>query len=109
MLCCKFDEDFFILVFDPFSSEKSVIPFIFIMMQCIKCFVLQFYKVFFPFIAISVFRTLLNQGASREWQKQLMDFMGDGEGNMNATAIIDYFRPLRVFLKQYINTEDIKV
>lgn len=64
---------------------------------------------FFPFISLSLFRTMLNQGASIEWHTQLKEFMGDGEGNMNATAILDYFSPLRDYLKNYTATNGIKV
>lgn len=52
---------------------------------------------------------MLNQGASKEWHTQLMEFMNDDEGNMNAKAIIDYFTPLSNFLNDYISTNGLKV
>lgn len=52
--------------------------------------------------------TMLNKGASQEWHTQLQEFMGDGEGNMNATAILHYFSPLREHLQAYIAENDLQ-
>lgn len=52
---------------------------------------------------------MLNKGASEEWHTQLKEFMGEGEGNMDANALLDYFTPLRTFLQNYITEHDIQV
>lgn len=52
---------------------------------------------------------MLNTGASVEWHTQLKTFMNSPEGNMDATAILDYFSPLQEFLADFIKENDIEV
>lgn len=52
--------------------------------------------------------TMLNTGASVEWHTQLKTFMNSPEGNMDATAILDYFSPLQEFLADFIKENDIE-
>lgn len=52
---------------------------------------------------------MLNKGASQEWHTQLKIFMGEGNGDMNATAILHYFSPLRDHLQAYITENNLKV
>ena len=42
---------------------------------------------------------MLAMGASRPWPEALAAISG-GEGEMDATAILDYFRPLQVWLEE---------
>ncbi|XP_063872288.1 angiotensin-converting enzyme-like [Scylla paramamosain] len=54
-------------------------------------------------------KKLLNMGASVEWHEQLKNFMGSSDGSMNSTAILQYFSPLRHYLKEYIKNNKIDV
>ncbi|KAL7642767.1 UNVERIFIED_CONTAM: hypothetical protein RMT77_006055 [Armadillidium vulgare] len=50
---------------------------------------------------------MLSKGASVHWQEQLKDFLGSEEGNMNSSAIINYFQPLWEFLDKEITNKSI--
>ncbi|ROT85106.1 hypothetical protein C7M84_021339 [Penaeus vannamei] len=50
---------------------------------------------------------LLQKGASEPWKKQLGDFLGTGNGNMDASALLDYFQPLDDFLTKFLSDNDI--
>ncbi|XP_037804888.1 angiotensin-converting enzyme-like [Penaeus monodon] len=52
-------------------------------------------------------RALLEKGASEPWKKQLADFLGTGEGNMDASALLAYFKPLDDFLTNYLEENEI--
>jgi len=54
--------------------------------------------------------SMLEKGASEPWPTQLGAFMEvDGNGAMNASAILEYFAPLSVFLKNQTETHKLTV
>ncbi|XP_047488914.1 angiotensin-converting enzyme-like isoform X2 [Penaeus chinensis] len=52
-------------------------------------------------------RTLLEKGASEPWKQQLGEFLGTEEGNMDASALLDYFKPLDDFLTNFLEQNEI--
>ncbi|XP_063603044.1 angiotensin-converting enzyme-like [Penaeus indicus] len=52
-------------------------------------------------------RALLEKGASEPWKQQLGDFLGAEEGNMDASALLDYFKPLDDYLTNFLEENEI--
>lgn len=44
------------------------------------------------------YRNLLKEGSSKPWQEVMKDLTG--QSKMDATAILDYFKPLQDWLKE---------
>jgi peptidyl-dipeptidase A len=53
----------------------------------------------------SKFRDMMKWGYSQHWTKTLLQFTGDS--TYNTTALLDYFKPLEVYLDEYLSSRSI--